>query len=271
MDMCALCGSSHLKLHTTLKGGYRIFVCRDCTNALTYPKPTAQYDDHPFFAHAKVDESRWRSYSRQLIQFIKQNYGSKGRLLDVGCSHGLLLEEARLAGFDAHGVEPSRSAVQYCQNRGLNVQHGYLEVDSFPSHSFDVVVMSHVIEHVPEPVRLIEIARDILSPQGVLCLCQTNYEGTLPKYFGKYWSYWVQHEHYYHFSLQGIHTLLKAVGLQVVAETLSPLGYHLNFEIKSFRGILSVALNTLQYGINQYQIGWPFKGDQMYILAKPYN
>lgn len=267
--ICTLCGSSHLKLYRILRNERQIFVCQNCTNALTYPRPDASYEDHPFFSHVKDDEDRWRSYSKQIAKFIQRYYSSTGSLLDVGCSHGLLLEETQKIGFAVQGIEPSHSAAEYCLSRGLQVHHGYLVDGMFPAQSFDVVVMSHVIEHVSEPMPLLKLARDILSAQGVLCLCQTNYQGTLPRYLGQRWNYWVEHEHYYHFSLQGIRYILEKAGFEVIAEELLPLGYPLNLKIENLSQIPSIALEIVNYGISRWRIGWPFQGDQMYILARP--
>lgn len=137
----------------------------------------------------------------------------------------------------------------------------------FPPHSFDIIVMSHVIEHVIDPIQLLKIASKVLSPKGVLCLCQTNYQGTLPRYLKRYWNYWVQHEHYYHFSSQGICYILQNAGLQVIAEELLPLGYQLDFRVTSLRRISTIALNTINYIISRWRLGFPYRGDQMFVLA----
>lgn len=112
---CTLCGRDQLSFYVALKDGYKIFICQNCTNALTLPTPNATYDDHPFFSQVSLDEVRWRLYSQQIAKFIRNHYEPPARLLDVGCSHGLLLEETQKLGFNVQGLEPSRSAVDYCR------------------------------------------------------------------------------------------------------------------------------------------------------------
>ena len=269
MTACPLCGNSSLKAYLALTEGHKIFVCENCTNALTVPEPVPNYDDHQFCVLARSNQARWRFYSLQIVQFVQRNFRTSGRLLDVGCSHGLLIEEASKVGFDAEGIEPSKTGIASCRDRGLRVRHGYLSEGVYPPNSFDVVVMSHVIEHVPGPVQLLQVAREILKPQGALCLCQTNYRGTLPKWLRRRWGAWVPEEHYYHFSPSGIRYLLGKAGLRTVAVELLPLGYYLDFTVKNSRMMMGVAVNTFSYTASRLRIGFPFQGDQMFILAQP--
>ena len=90
-----------------------------------------------------------------------------GRLLDVGCGPGLLLDEARTAGYDVVGVELSREAAQHARDAlGLDVHEVALE-DFDDAVGFDVVVLADVIEHVDDPVGAIARCADLLRPGGV--------------------------------------------------------------------------------------------------------
>lgn len=266
--ICPLCGGTQLRILLELRGNICICICPTCTNAMTFPPPMTDYDNHQFFALAEKAETRWRGYMRPIIRFIGRHYGLSGRLLDVGCSHGLLIEEAGLAGFDAEGIEPSRQGVAYCQKRGLRVRHGYLSDDVFPPNSFDVIVMSHVLEHVADPTSLLKAVAKILKPQGVVCLSQTNYQGTLPCWLGRRWGGWVPQEHHYHFSSVGICHVLQKAGFQKLELELLPLGYDLDFAIQTPRMLFGAVLNTFSFLVSRLQIGWPFQGDQMYVLAQ---
>jgi SAM-dependent methyltransferase len=138
----------------------------------------------------------------------------------------------------------------------------------YQPNTFDVVVMSHVLEHVFDPTELLDTVRSLLTPDGVLCLSQTNYQGTLARWLGKYWPAWVAPEHYYHFSQAGITWLLQKAGFEVLKVDLLSLGYTLNFTFGPPRVMIHMALNTFQYLVSRYRIGFPFEGDQMYVLAR---
>jgi SAM-dependent methyltransferase len=93
-----------------------------------------------------------------------------GRLLDVGCATGWLLEHARARGWQAQGVELSAAAVGFARGRGLDVHHGDLASAALPAASFDLVYMGDVLEHVPDcRATLAEVAR-LLRPGGHLYL-----------------------------------------------------------------------------------------------------
>src|SRR3989338_7191752 len=140
---------------------------------------------------------------------------NKGRLLDVGCGSGYLIEEAVKRGFQGEGLDPSHETVEYCQRRSLKVKCGFLQEKYYPLETFDVVIASHVLEHVADPDRFLFICRNILKQGGFLCLAQTNYTGSIPFLYGRFWEGLVPNEHFVHFSLSGIQFLLKKTGFKV--------------------------------------------------------
>jgi SAM-dependent methyltransferase len=93
-----------------------------------------------------------------------------GRLLEVGCAGGWLLEQARERGWQAQGVELSAEAVAHARARGLEVFHGEVAEASLPADHFDLVYLGDVLEHVPDcRAALGEVAR-VLRPGGHLYL-----------------------------------------------------------------------------------------------------
>jgi SAM-dependent methyltransferase len=97
---------------------------------------------------------------------------SRPRALDIGCGAGGIL--AKLASppfnFDAVGIDMSPIAREYCAKRGLTALDGSLP-DNLPfkdPQSFDVIVMSEVVEHVPQDRASIAAAARLLRPGGLL-------------------------------------------------------------------------------------------------------
>lgn len=100
---------------------------------------------------------------------------SRGRLLDVGCGTGLFLEAASARGWEVAGVELSMTAAAEARRRvGERVAVGTLEEAKFSDDTFDVVTLWEVIEHVPQPVKLLSEVRRVLRPGGVLLLSTPN-------------------------------------------------------------------------------------------------
>jgi len=268
--VCPVCAGEDFHQFTGYpKRNWAVYACSGCTNAYTFPQPgQVSYDEHRFADHYQKDEPRWRSYATPILKFIGRQVPS-GRLLDVGCAGGLLIDEALRLGYQAEGIEPSSVGVSYCLQRGLQVRRGYFEADTYPSETFSVVVLAHVVEHVPDALALLRSARRVLRPNGVLCLSQTNYLGTIPKTFGRYWPYWVPQEHLVHFSPSGLRALLAKAGFEVVAHQFSSLDYPVNLELSNFRHWPGTGLFAVLRVISRLHLGLPFQGDQMYVLARP--
>lgn len=111
-----------------------------------------------------------------------------GRLLDVGCGDGRYLARMRARGWTTSGVDFDAAAVQTARERhGLDVCAGELASHQFPADSFDALTMSHVIEHVFDPVALLSEARRILKPGGRLVATTPNNQSLGFECFGACW------------------------------------------------------------------------------------
>jgi SAM-dependent methyltransferase len=89
-----------------------------------------------------------------------------GRLLEVGCGAGDQLLVLKNAGWDVLGIDFDPAAVATANARGLDVRLGDLRQAKLPEGSFDAIVMSHVVEHVIDPIGLLRECARILKPQG---------------------------------------------------------------------------------------------------------
>jgi SAM-dependent methyltransferase len=93
-----------------------------------------------------------------------------GRLLELGCASGALLEAARDRGWSVQGVEYSAAAAAEAARHGIPVFVGGLEEAGLPAGAFDVAFAGDVLEHVPDPALVLaELAR-VLAPGGALVL-----------------------------------------------------------------------------------------------------
>lgn len=88
----------------------------------------------------------------------------KGRILDVGCSAGVLLERFRDKGCSVTGVEPSITFRAYCGERGLHVLP---DIDDVTEKEFSLCTIIHTLEHLQWPV---EMLRKIREKARVVCV-----------------------------------------------------------------------------------------------------
>ncbi|MGE0542227.1 MAG: class I SAM-dependent methyltransferase [Dehalococcoidia bacterium] len=113
------------------------------------------------------DRHWWFVGRRRLVTELMERVGVHGRILDLGCGTGGVLQHLGTFG-DAIGLDPAPEAAKYCGRRQLPMVIGSGMELPFADASFDAVLALDVIEHVPDDVALLREARRILRPGGVL-------------------------------------------------------------------------------------------------------
>lgn len=145
-----------------------------------------------------AEEAGRRATANRLLDLVGA-YRPRGRLLDVGCGHGLLLDEARKRGYDTVGLELSRSNAEHARSLGLDVRELPLEAFGHGRNgdspgSFDVVVLADVIEHLDDPVAAIDQCAALLRPRGVLCVVTPDPSSVTARVAGaRWWGYLPAH------------------------------------------------------------------------------
>lgn len=119
-----------------------------------------------------------------------QRYGfgvpwhGRGRLLDFGCGGGKFMRRMESLGWDVTGIDFNETAVQTVRGAGLKALQGTLPHPGLQPESFDVVTMRHALEHVPDPLGVLQAARQLLAPEGRLVIQAPNFAGWDVDYFG---------------------------------------------------------------------------------------
>jgi len=126
----------------------------------------------------------WATYGAD-ERIPRYKTGQDGLIIDVGCGRGNYLNFVQGLGWKVQGVEPSSDAATIARNRGIPVFHGTLEQAKFPAASADYIILSHVIEHVPDPAVAIDECFRVLKRQGKLIIHTPNAASFGHKVFGK--------------------------------------------------------------------------------------
>ncbi|HEY5270124.1 MAG TPA: class I SAM-dependent methyltransferase [Anaerolineales bacterium] len=219
---CPLCGSERSRLFDRREFRGQVVtnrVCRSCGLVCQSPRMTeeetvayyrAEYRrmyqgvEGPIARDLAVQTARAQS----LIGFARPHIAFIGRCLDIGCSTGLILQHFK-DHYDCQpvGIEPGDAYRAYAQGQGLTVYPSLDELEKAGEKRFSLICMSHVLEHLPNPVGYLNYLREsILTLEGWLLI-------EVPNLYA-HDSFEVAH--LYAFSPHALHEVLRKSGFEVV-------------------------------------------------------
>jgi 2-polyprenyl-3-methyl-5-hydroxy-6-metoxy-1,4-benzoquinol methylase len=143
-------------------------------------------------------------------------YIPRGRLLEVGCGSGNMLKIMADLGWQVEGVDFDSEAVKNCRRKGLNVHVGFLGDLRYPESCFDAITMSHLIEHVHDPLGLLEECCRILKPGGRLALVTPNIDSAGHRIYTSSWFHLDPPRHLRIFTVGSMKSLLEKAGFRKV-------------------------------------------------------
>jgi SAM-dependent methyltransferase len=201
-----------------------LYRCHEC-GTVFQPALPGGADLHSLYRDMEdgdylAEEEGRRATSRRLLDLVAAQVPAGGSLLDVGCGHGLLTDEARKRGFAAEGVELSDDAVRYVRDvLQLPVLHGTLDDPALDGRTFDAIVMADVIEHLEDPGATLDRCAELLAPGGALLVVTPDPSSPVARLAGgRWWGYLPAHT--FLFPRRTLRELIAARGL-VIAEDVS--------------------------------------------------
>ncbi len=253
------CTSPYLAIHDD------IYVCRDCGLARSRPPLDLgeiedlyrDVEDPEYFAseierrdsfraalvrlESRLDPRGPSAYALRASadppKHCEGGPGPRGKLLEIGSSVGLFLDEARRAGWDAYGVEPSRWAAESARARGLSVFNGTLEEFVAEGGQFDVVVSWDVFEHLEDPVAALKRAYELLRPGGLFVFTTVNLGGLGRKLFRGRWP-WFMRMHLHYFTKESLTRMVRGSGFEVLSTSTEAKTLKLGYVLDRARGFL---------------------------------
>jgi SAM-dependent methyltransferase len=190
------------------------------------------------------EEHGQRAQARAALDAIERHV-TAGRLLDLGCWAGFLLDEGRRRGWDALGVEPSAFASKFAREQlGVDVRTADLFSADLEPRSFDAVVLGDVIEHLPDPGRALDRITALAAPGGVLHLALPDAGSRVARMLGaRWWSVIPTHVQY--FTRHSLTTLLRRHGWQPLELGSAPKAFTVRYYLGRVGGYSPTASRAL--------------------------
>jgi SAM-dependent methyltransferase len=139
----------------------------------------------------------------------------RGRVLDVGTGDGQLLVEFQKRGWEAEGLEPFCEPSPQVRELGLKVMNSSFEEAILPAGRYDVVLMSHVLEHMHKPLEALRKVARLLVPGGLAYVEVPNFNSLCRRFFGVRWAHLEVPRHLNQFTPRTIEKLARKASLRL--------------------------------------------------------
>jgi SAM-dependent methyltransferase len=235
---CIICGGKTSRVlggltdtRFGIPGSYAICQCSDCGLEQIDPLPRRDELKRFYEVYYNFGGEGRTVYSRLRDWFLSSalyrlwlavdgdiafhNQKGSGRLLDIGCNEGRGLKIYRRNGFQAEGLELNGKAAQVAREAGFTVYEEGLE-DFEPQTSYQVVVLSNVLEHSLDPKRMLENVARILKPGGQVWISCPTARSWLRTVFRRSWINWHVPFHIAQFSTFTLRRMLADNGFTAI-------------------------------------------------------
>lgn len=206
---------------------FHVEQCVTCGGLFTNPRPndlniSKYYHSSDYISHARSARSfterlymRVRNYMISLkIRFLNNFLPVSARVLDIGCGTGDFAEALNKRGYEAMGYEPNPGASKIAEEKGIKLVTGEQALLNIPDQTFDAITLWHVLEHLHQPVQMLEQCKRLLKPGGVLLLATPMHNCFDASFYKNEWAAWDLPRHLLHFSRESLVNLLERQGFE---------------------------------------------------------
>ena len=233
MQTCLICNQPSWKKEFQVQDifdeQYNFGSCNSCQVYSLNPFPNKRQLDQAYDeSYHGFGEKKFNPLVEKVLDwFRKQNakqfakeLPEKAKVLDVGCGNGTFLEYLGKQGdFELHGIEPiGKSGDRAEKLEGLKVRRGFLEENTFEKLYFDAIILTHVFEHLPNPLKSLKTISAIAADNAILQIEIPNVNSIQYKLFKAKWLHLDPPRH------------LNMFPPKVLKEELNKLGWELTSE-----------------------------------------
>jgi len=214
-----------VKDHSFSKEEFELLHDAELDLVYTYPQPEesilpSYYESDDYISHTDGKRSVFEKIYHVVksialsnkVNLIDSLQPQKGKLLDIGAGTGDFINAAYSRGWDVTGVEPNEKAKKIASQKKILYAESTNELHD---HTFDVITMWHVLEHVPDVDLQIKELKRLLKPNGIIFIAVPNFRSYDANYYGIFWAAFDVPRHLWHFSKTSIEILFGREALHV--------------------------------------------------------
>ena len=229
---CCVCGGHDFEALSE-KDRYGLYapvvICVDCGLVQTNPRMTEEaYQQFYEIEYSKlyrgVDNphdyhfDKLYNRGRRMYAYIAQSLGTQlnqSRILEVGCSSGGILQFFKEQGNQVCGCDLNPETVRFGRDRyNLELQVGTV-YDMTLRWRPDIVIYSHTLEHILNPLEELEKVRSVMAGNAILYIELPGIKHIFKQYDFDLLRY-LQNAHTYHFTLTTLKNLLRKAGFDFI-------------------------------------------------------
>ncbi len=170
-----------------------------------------------YLSKSELETVYWTLLWEQRLTRVENCSGKRGLVLDIGAGGGFFLKTARSCKWFISGIEPSRIARKFAQEKfDIHLDKGFLEEELIRIFSPDFINLCLVLEHMEDPRKILGILFKEMKPEAMLWIEVPNDFSSLQKVItnqlGKTQWWIVPKHHVNYFDFNSLGKLLEDVG-----------------------------------------------------------
>jgi len=273
-NSCAICGISdgslilraYDRFDRQMKRQFQLVRCLKCGLIYLNPRvqgeaigqfyPKEDYDPFMDLSTRPKDLIQrfylfFRPYSIRWKRKWVERLVGMGSLLDYGSGTGEFLFEMKRWKWEVVGIEKDAQARRFSQDMlGLHIYESDAFLES-GNQRFDAITFWHSLEHLYEPLQVLQKVRECLKEEGVIFVALPNIASIDAFFYGQDWVALDLPRHLWHFTPKTLEKLSRKAGFRVIKKLQMPLDVYYNClsseKLRAYRKQRSALWRLLYY------------------------